>query len=233
MELENEINNEINKEKNNFLNNIIGKTINNAIDIGLKTILPDLIEDQVIEIKNALLENGLKSGIDTAINSAIEFGKSAVGIFTGNFENMTQVKIAVGEGGIVDTISGLLDKTINVVTRKGYINNATAKLIKSGKNVILENVENNIKNEIDVQDDLLKKLNENIKEWKVCYENKDFQGMTEQYNEIVSKQDKIIPVENVLNEARKVGNIHNLIKNNGQNFNITEDEQKLAEKLSI
>ena len=60
MEIENQINNNIKIEKNNLLNNIIGKTINNAIDIGLKTILPDLIENQIIDIKNSLLENGLK-----------------------------------------------------------------------------------------------------------------------------------------------------------------------------
>ena len=52
-----------------------GKTINNAIDIGLKTLLPDLIENQVIDIKNSLMENGLKAGIETAVDSAINFGK--------------------------------------------------------------------------------------------------------------------------------------------------------------
>ena len=69
MEIENNIN--IEKNKNNFLNNIIGKTINNALDIGLRAILPDLIENQIINIKNELIENGLKAGANTAINSVI------------------------------------------------------------------------------------------------------------------------------------------------------------------
>ena len=93
------------ENKNNFLNNIIGKTTNNAFDIGLREILPDLIENQIIDIKNALLENGLKSGIDTAIKSVIDFRKSATGIITGNFENIGQVRTAIGDGGIIDTIS--------------------------------------------------------------------------------------------------------------------------------
>ena len=231
-EIDNEINNEIKQEKNNFFNNIIGQTINNAIDVGLKTILPDLIEDQVIDIKNALLENGLKAGIDTAIDSVIDIGKSTVGIFTGNFENLSQVKTAVGEGGIIDTISGLLNKAIDAVAKKRYINNTTANLIKSGKNVILENIENNIKKQIDVQDNLLKKLDDNINEWKACYENKDFNGMEEKYAEIISEQDKIIPLENILKETKRVEILHNLIKNNGQNFDITEEEIKLVENLS-
>ena len=94
MELQNEINNNVNIEKNNFLNTLLGKTINNAIDIGLKSILPDLIENQIIEIKDSLIKNGLKEGIQTAVDSTIDFGKSAIGIFTGNFENMTQVRTA-------------------------------------------------------------------------------------------------------------------------------------------
>ena len=134
-----EINNRLNieNEKNNFFNNTFGKTINYAIDIGLRAILPDLIENQVIDIKNSLLNNGLKTGIDTAINSAVNFGKSTAGIFTGNFENIEQVKIAIGNGGIVDSISDVLDNVINSAYKKGYINRDIKNVIKNGKNVLL------------------------------------------------------------------------------------------------
>ena len=40
-------------------------------------------------------------------------------------------------------------------------------------------------------------------------------------------------VENILKETRKVEVLHNLIKNNGQNFDISNLEKELAEKLSI
>lgn len=230
-EINNDINNEIKLEKNNLLNTVLGKTINSAIDIGLKALLPDLIENQVIDIKNALFENGLKSGIETAINSVEFLGKSAIGIFTGNFENMSQVKTAVGEGGIIDTVSNVLDKTVNTVRNKGYIDNSIAKIIKSGKNILLENVEKNIKNEMEFQDSLEKQLNSCIKEWNKCYENKDFEGMTKQYNKIMLREKEIIPLENIINKTREIKNIHNLIKNNGQNFNITNEELELAKKF--
>ena len=42
--------------------------------------------------------------------------------------------------------------------------------------------------------------------------------------------EKIVPLENIINSARKIENIHNLIKNNGNNFNITE-EILLAQRL--
>lgn len=233
MELENELNNNLKKDENNFLNNILGKTINNAIDIGLKSILPDLIENQIIDIKNALIENGLKSGIKTAVESAIDFGKSAIGIFTGNFENMTQVRTAVADGGIIDTMSDLLDNVIDKTYQSGYINKSVETIIKNGKDVLLKNISSNIKNELDEQTNTLEKLERYVNNWNEYYSNKDFEGMTKEYNKIKKQLDNIIPLENILKETRKVELLHNLIKNNGQNFDISNLEKELAEKLSL
>lgn len=226
-----EIENEINIEKNNFLNNIIGQTINNAIDIGLKAVLPDLIENQVIEIKDALLKNGLKAGVETAVNSAIDFGKSISGIFTGNFENMTQVRIAVSEGGILETISDVLDKITNKTYEAGYINETVNTLIKNGKDIILDNISNNIRKQLDEQTDLIENLNRYIDNWKESYNNQNFIEMEKEYNKIEENIDKIIPLENIIKEIREIESIHNLIKNNGQNFEISDLEKNLAKNL--
>lgn len=230
-----EINNNINLEKsnNNFLNNIFEKTINTAIDIGLRAILPDLIENQIIDIKNSLLENGLKSGINTAINSAVDFGKSAAGIVTGNFENINQVKIAIGNGGIVDNISNVLDKVINTVYQKGYINRNTKNLIKNGKNVLLNNISNNIKNQLQEQTNAVEKLEKYLNNWKMSYNKKDFSSMEKIYNKIEEQSQKIIPLENIINETKQIKALHNLIKNNGQNFDISNEEKRLAKNFAI
>ena len=230
-----EINNNINLEKsnNNFFNNIFGKTINTAIDIGLRAILPDLIENQIIDIKNSLLENGLKSGINTAINSAVDFGKSAAGIVTGNFENINQVKIAIGNGGIVDNISNVLDKVINTVYQKGYINRNTKNLIKNGKNVLLNNISNNIKNQLQEQTNAVEKLEKYLNNWKMSYNKKDFSSMEKIYNKIEEQSQKIIPLENIINETKQIKALHNLIKNNGQNFDISKEEKRLAKNFAI
>ena len=229
-----EINNNINLEKsnNNFFNNIFGKTINAAIDVGLRAILPDLIENQIIDIKNSLLENGLKSGINTAINSAVDFGKSAAGIVTGNFENINQVKIAIGNGGIVDNISTVLDKVINTVYQKGYINRNTKNLIKNGKNILLNNVANNIKSQLEEQTNAVEKLEKYLNNWKNSYNKKDFSSMEKIYNKIEEQSQKIIPLENIINETKQIKALHNLIKNNGQNFNISKEEERLANNLA-
>ena len=141
-----EIKNEIVNEKNqkNFLESTLGKTINTAIDIGIRALLPDFIDEQVINIKNNLIKNGLKEGISKTIDDAIDIGKSAIGIVTGNFENVNQMQTAVKTGGIIDGISTLLDTVVNKVQSKGLIDYNVARTIKEGKNIILNNVESNI-----------------------------------------------------------------------------------------
>ena len=92
--------------------------------------MPDLIEDEIIEIKDSFIENGFKEGIKTAVDSAINLGKSAMGIVTGRFENVNQMQTAVKTGGIIDGISTLLDSVINKVQSKGLIDYNIAKTIK-------------------------------------------------------------------------------------------------------
>ena len=233
MEIENELNNKIENEKNNFLGNIIKGTINNAIDIGLKTILPDLIENKVIDIKNELFENGLKAGIDTAVDSAIDLGKSAVGIFTGNFENMSQVKIAINEGGIVDTISTIIDKVVNKTYLSGHINSSISNTIKTGKNILLNNIVEKISSEMEQQTNCINELGCYVENWKEHYNNKDFNNMEKEYKKILKQLNNAIPIENILKETRKIEILHNLIKNNGNNFNLTKEQKALVDNLSI
>ena len=48
----------------------------------------------------------------------------------------------------------------------------------------------------------------------------------------IEKQLKnIVPIEKTINDARTIEILHNLIKNNGQNFDLTSEQMELAEKL--
>ena len=60
-----------NSVENNFFQSSLGQAINSAVDIGLKAILPNFIEDDVIEIKDAFIEEGFSEAIDTAIEKAV------------------------------------------------------------------------------------------------------------------------------------------------------------------
>ena len=234
MELENVITNniEIEKEQNKFFNSFIGKIINTGIDFGLRAILPDIIENQVIEIKNSLIENGLKEGIQTATDKIMDLSKSTKGIFTGKFENISQVQMAIGNGGILDTVSNILDKAVDKTYQLGFINKTANSLIKNGKDVILNSITSNLKKELDNQKDSLDNLENCIERWKEYYNNKNFDGMAKEMEKIDKQLKNIVPLENVIKEARNVETLHNLIKNNGRNFNLTENEIELVKKIS-
>ena len=49
---------------------------------------------------------------------------------------------------------------------------------------------------------------------------------------ILNKLKELLPIENTLKEARVIENLHTLIKNNGQDFNLTKEQLELANMLS-
>ena len=226
------IGNKIEEAQKTFLQSDIGKAVNSAIDIGLKAALPNLIEDQVIDIKNTILEQGFKDGLKEVINTGLDYGKSAIGIITGEFENVSQIQMAVKNGGILDNISKLLDLSINFAKSKNLITSDIASLVKKGKNRIISSISNKIEESLSSQIKAVEKLEKYCENWNTSYGNKDFSEMEKAYKNIQSNLRKVVPFENIINNARKIENIHNLIKNNGQNFDITENELNLAQRLA-
>ena len=233
LEQNTELNLENNINKNDFLNNTLWKTINNGIDIGLRYLLPDLVENEIIELKDNLINYGLKDGIKKSIDSVIETGKQAIGIVSGNFENIGQIQSTIKNGGIIDKVSDVLDTVIEKAQENGKINYTVGKVLKKGKTSILSSIENNIEATLNNQISSAQNVEKYINNWKEYYNNKDFNGMQKEYNKIEKEMNELVPIENTLKNARYVENIHNLIKNNGQNFNLTEEELELANKLNI
>ena len=96
--------------------------------------------------------------------------------------------------------------------------------MKNGKDTILNTVNNNIENNLLSQMESVEKIDKYISNWNGYYENQDFDSMEKEL-------EKVVPLENVIKKARQVENIHNLIKNNGNNFNLSKEELSLANKL--
>ena len=74
-------------------------------------------------------------------------------------------------------------------------------------------------------------LGDDINDWKEGYNNKDFNSMEKAYKRIQTEIGKLVPLENTLNNARTIETLHNLIKNNNQDFNLSKEELELAKKL--
>ena len=93
---------------------------------------------------------------------------------------------------------------------------------------IKQGVDNSLENQVEA----IEKIDGYISKWYKYYEEKNFQNMEYQYNKIEQNLQKILPIEDILKKARVIENLHELIKNNGNNFELSKQEQELAEMLA-
>lgn len=222
---------DIEQNQRGFLQSNLGKVVNTGMDIGLRAIFPNLVEDKIIDIKNTIVNHGFKEGISAAINSAIDIGKSAIGIFTGKFENISQVQTAIKKGGIIDGVSSTIDTVLKSSTKNGLIDKNVSQLIKKSKNVILDTIESNIEENFLGQLKGIEKIGKYTKNWEVYYQNQDINGMNKEYKKIKDQLEEVIPLENTIQKAREIENIQQLIKNKGNKFELSLEEIELAKKL--
>lgn len=221
-----------NNSQQSFLESTLGKVINFSVDTGLRAILPDIIEDEVVDIKNTFINEGFSEAINKVVDSAINFGKSAIGIVTGNFESVSQAEKAIEKGGIIDGVSNVIDFTVDNVSNLGIIPDEITSIIKKGKDVLLDNVSSNIKKEFKSQTKNIDNLASYTNSWKEGFENQDFSQMEKYIKKIQSTLNKTMPIEKLIEEARAVENLHELIKNNGGNFDLSEEQKELAKILT-
>ena len=138
---------------------------------------------------------------------------------------------AVQSGGLIDGVSSLLDTVVEKVQQTGIIDYNIANALKQGKNIILNNIENNIEKTFTSQLESMENLEKYIDDWKKDFEKKDFNKMEKTYEKLENELKNLIPIEKTISQARIIENLHTLIKNNGQDFNLSAEQIALAEKL--
>ena len=82
------------------------------------------------------------------------------------------------------------------------------------------------------QENQINSFQNSIENWKDAFERQDFDLMENEMKNINGFLEKIMPLENLIKDARKVENIHNIIKNNNKNFNINSLELEAAKALA-
>ena len=194
--------------------------------------LPDFIENEVIEIKDTLVQEGFQEGIDKTIENAVDLGKSAIGIVTGEFENISQVQAAVEKGGIIETLSNVIDTVLDKCSQNNLLSPNIVNVIKQGKNIILDNVSSNIENMMTEQIKSVETIQTLSNNWRSYYMQKNFDGMEKEMQKLEKEMKKIIPLENLIKGAREIQNMHQLIKNNGQVFELTENQINAIKALA-
>lgn len=226
-----EIENQLNSEQSSFLQSSLGQVINTAVDTGIKALLPDMIEDEVIKIKDTFINEGFSEAIKEVISTATNIGKSALGIITGKFDSISQAENALEKGGIIDGISNAIDFTLDKLKDIGIIPEGIINVIKAGKDTLLNTASKDIKNEFDNQVKNVNKLEKYNKSWRDSFDNKDIDGMEKYIKKIKNTLEKILPLENLISEAKQIENLHELVKNNGENFDLSQEQIELANIL--
>ena len=222
---------EIQKKQTSFIQSALGVAVNEAINMGLRKILPNFVENQIIEIKDELFKEGIQEGVKTAIDKAIDLGKSAIGLVTGNFNKISQIETAVEKGGLLDSSSQLIDKALKNVKEKNILSEEITNLIKDGKNIIKNNLKQNIKIDLVEQKEIQQNVEKYSKNWEKAFEEKNFEKMEKEYQKIKNEIEKAIPLEETMKKVKEIENLHNLIKNKGNDFNISQEELYLAKNL--
>ena len=124
-----------------------------------------------------------------------------------------------------------MEEVVDKVKDAGLINRTVANGILQGKDIILSNLESNIASTFNKQYEAIDNVNKYIENWKDYLGNKDFTGMEREYKKIEKQLKNIAPIENTINDAKSIQVLHNLIKNNGQDFNLSKEQLELVEKL--
>ncbi len=96
----------------------------------------------------------------------------------------------------------------------------------------MKNIKTGVDNTLDNQVEAIEKLDKYITKWNQYYNEQNFVNMEYQYNKIEEYLKEVFPLEDVLKRARIVENLHELIKNNGRNFDLTQEEKELATMLA-
>lgn len=207
------------------------KIVSTILDIGLKAILPDFIEDDVIEIKNTFIKEGFVEGVQEILDKLEDVGKSIIGIFSGRFETVEQIKRLVQTDGILDGTSELIDKILKKMQNNGKINKSTYNLIKTGKKEILNILEDELKSTYQENTYSLEKLNQYCEEWKENYKKQDYEEMKKNINKIKDRLEKSELVEEIINEARNIEKVQKYIEKKGSIENLSDKEKQLLEKI--
>lgn len=96
----------------------------------------------------------------------------------------------------------------------------------------MKTIKTGVDNTLDNQVEAIEKLDKYITKWNKYYSEQNFVNMEYQYSKIEEYLKEVIPLEDVLKRARAVENLHELIKNNGRNFDLTQEEKELATMLA-
>lgn len=126
-----------------------------------------------------------------------------------------------------------MNYAINKGVKQKLIPNEVGRILKNGKNVIVSTIESKLESEYNQQINSIELLSKYESQWKEYFGRQDFDGMEREYQKIRNIEKIILPTKNTIYQIEPIKNLHNLIKNNGQNFNLSNEEIELSKRLIV
>ena len=120
---------------------------------------------------------------------------------------------------------------INHIQKRGKLSNSTSRAIRKGKNAILGSISANIEENFFEQMNSMEKVSKYIENWKGYYAQKDMEGMEKEYQKLKQQLATVMALDATITEAKKIENMHNLLKNKGKDYVLSKEEQKLITVL--
>ena len=109
-----------------------------------------------------------------------------------------------------------------------FLDTMLGKAINTGINLGIRAL---LPNFIEDQVRKVSTLNKNIERWNEYYNQHDFDGIRRETNNIQRNIKSLFPIETTIKEARKIENLYKIIERKGGDFNLSEEEINLANRL--
>ena len=222
-------------EQKEFLDTTIGKIVDAGLDFAISTFVPDLIEKPVSKLKDKLLSWDFNKEKETISSGALEQTKkseenSGKEVDIGNV--VANLKDFLKEEKTINSFSKIIDAAIKELVDKDKISSNVSKMVKEGKNAVVEKIKEKIDHELDGQIVYVEELKEQTEKWKNYYQEKDIKNMKAVSKKIDSLMEDIMPIDTILTEAKQIQNLQQLIENNNNQFDLSSTQLELAKMLA-
>ena len=145
---------------------------------------------------------------------------------------VANLKDFLKEEKTINSFSKIIDAAIKELVDKDKISSNVSKMVKEGKNAVVEKIKEKIDHELDGQIVYVEELKEQTEKWKNYYQEKDIKNMKAVSKKIDSLMKDIMPIDTILTEAKQIQNLQQLIENNNNQFDLSSTQLELAKMLA-
>ena len=195
----------------------------------------NILSDSLSNLQSKFMESTLYKVVNTSIDCGIR-------ILLPNFieDEVIDLKNSIMENGLVKGIKEAVNSAIQfgkniygITTGKfNSVEQMQNIILKSGKNAFLNNIKNNISDEFNNQKKYLNQVEKYAKQWNDAYIARDLEEMKDIFYQLESYIEKTMPLKETMKIYNEIKIIQEMIENNKEKFDLSQNEIELIEAFS-